>query len=126
MSNNKLTIEDLFTDSQPINEEEIVQILKQILVVERDNNQVHFLDQKSLKMEEKILAYGLAKKLLKIKGVIQEEEFSASQFRNETGLKKGSIDPAFSNLKDKYIAGKNKSYKVINYKINEILKMLKK
>ncbi len=124
MSKGKNHIRELFTDSSSINEEGIVRALKPFVVIKKGTNEIYFKDELKLIVDDKILAYGLAKKLLKTKGYIDVDTISASEIHKSTGIKKGSIDPAFKNLKGKFLVGKDKDYEIPNYKINEIIKRL--
>lgn len=125
MAKEKKYIEELFIDSLSINEKEAVEALKPFITIQRNSKEIYFQDARKLTMEDKILAYGLAKKLLKTKGFIENDKISASEFYRNTGFKKGTIDPAFKNLKGKILIGRGKNYEIPNYKINEIIKILR-
>ena len=126
MSAEKKYIEELFTDALPVNEKEVVKVLKPIITIQRNSKEIFLKDEKKLTVEDKILAYGLAKKLLKIREYIDSETISASEVYEKTGIKKGSIDYGFKSLRGKFLFGKGKSYEIPNYKVNEIIKRLQK
>ena len=122
MSTEKKYIEELFTDALPVDEKEIVEALKPVVTIQRNSKEIFLKNEKKLSVEDKILAYGLAKKLLKMLGYGETEIISASEVYEKTGIKKGSIDFAFKNLRGNFLFGKGKSYEIPNYKVNEIVK----
>ncbi|MFA5199359.1 MAG: hypothetical protein WC442_00410 [Candidatus Omnitrophota bacterium] len=121
---NKITIESLFSDSGPFNEEEVVTALLPHLIIQKNSKEIFFKDTK-LSAEQKILAYGLAKKLLKSQSLIESEMITAAEVAEKTGIKKGTIDPAFKSLREKrgFLVGR-KEYEIANQKIKEILDFL--
>lgn len=123
-SKTKHHIEDLFSDALPINEKEAVDAIKPIITIQRDSKDIHVRSDRKIAIDDKILAYGLAKKLLKLRGFIDNERISANEFYKKTGLKKGSIDPSFKNLRGKFLVGKRKEYEIPNYKVDEIAERL--
>jgi len=126
MSIEKKYIEELFTDSLPINEKDVVEALKPFIIIQRSSKEIFLKNEQKLTVEDKILAYGLAKKLLKMHGYIENETISASEVHKKTGIKKGSVDSAFKSLREKFLFGKGKSYEIPNYKVSEIIKRLQK
>jgi len=125
MNKRKGYIEELFTDSSPIDEKSTVQALKYFITIQRDSKDIYFKNEKDLTVEDTILIYGLTKKLLNIRGLVGAEEISASEIYQKTGIKKGSIDSAFNRLRGKYIVGRKKNYVIPNFKVNEIIENLK-
>jgi len=125
MPTKKKYIEELFTDALPINEREVVEALKPIITIHRNSKEIFLKNEKKLTVEDKILAYGLAKKLLKMRGYTESEIISASEVYEKTRIKKGSIDYAFKSLRGKFLFGKGKSYEIPNNKVNEIVKRLR-
>jgi hypothetical protein len=124
MTEEKKHIEQLFTDTSSIDEKKAVEALKPVITIQRDSKEIYFKDDQKLTMEDRVLVYGLAKKLLKMRDFIDNEIISAGEFYRKTGFKKGSIDPAFKSLKGKFLFGKGKNYEIPNYKVNEIIKRL--
>ena len=125
MSEQKHTIEDLFSDSGAFDETEVVKALQLHVTIQRSTNRI-FLKDTGLSIDRKILAYGLAKKLLFSKQIIESEMVSAQEFHAFTGIKKGSVDPAFKLLKEKgYLVGKGE-YEIPTHKISTIIEMLQK
>lgn len=125
MATEKKYIDDLFTDTLPINEKAVVEILKSIITIQRNNNEIFLKNEKKLTVEDKILAYGLAKKLLKLRNYITSETISASEFYDKTKISKGSIDWAFKSLRGKFLFGKGKNYEISNSKVDDIVKRLR-
>jgi len=120
-------IEELFTDTGGIDQDRAVKALKAFIVISRENNEIHFQEEgnKKLTVEEKILAFVLAKKLLKMRNYIESEEISAKEVKS-AGLKSGSVDVGFKVLKEKggFLMGSGSSYSLPNYKVAEALEKL--
>ncbi len=124
---NKNPIEDLFTDSGPFDQAEVVKILKPIVQIMRDTNQVFFL-RDDIKVGDKILAFALAKKILNASGYSNGENYisAVEVSKNYPDWPKGSIDTSFKQLReDKYLIGKGKKYEIPNSKISQVLERLK-
>ncbi len=125
MSKNKLTIDDLFSDSGPFDEATVVETLKPFITIQKSTNEIFFKDNSST-AEQRILLYGLAKKLLKAKGLIGSEMITAQEVHNKTGIKKGTIDPTFKRLKESgYLVGKGE-YEIPTPKVADAVKLLGK
>jgi len=123
MTDKKTTIDALFSDSGPFDEEEVVGALHNHVTIQRSTNKI-FLKDSSISVDKKILAYGLAKKLLKIKGLIENEFITAQEFHEITGIKKGTVDPSFKILKDKgFLVGK-REYEIPTNKVSIIIQKL--
>lgn len=124
MKEEKKYIEKLFAGSFPIDEKEAVDALHPFVVILRDANKIVFKNEKSLTIEEKILVYGLVKKLLKMKNLGESEAFSAIEINKSLRIKKGSVDSIFNRLRKKnLIVGRGKNYTLCQP--NEIIKRLK-
>jgi len=125
MSNNEHKLEDLFSDAGPFNESDVVMAIKPFVFIQKDTNDVYFHESK-LTVEERILVYGLTKKLLKHKNRLESDVITALEFQKKTGIKKGSIDPMFKKLKDEgFLVGKIK-YEIPVLKVTEIIKIINK
>jgi len=98
MSPRKPTVDDLFSDSGPFDEAEVVKSIQPFITIQKSTHEIFFKDS-SPTTEQRILIYGLAKKLLKAKGLIETEMITALEVHQKTGIKKGSVDPAFKRLK---------------------------
>lgn len=127
MKKNKLKIEDLFSDAQSVNEEVVVKVLQPLITIHTDTKDVYFKNHQKLTVEDKILVYALAKKILKFKGHIEKEIFSANEFHRKTGIKKGSVDPVVKKLREEgFLVGSGADYEVPNYRVDEVIKKLSK
>lgn len=126
MSSNS-TINELFTDNEPIDMESIIQLLKQYVRVKRDTNEVFFTeDGNKASVLRKILIFALTHKLLKVEGFIETESISARLVSEKLQIKKGSIDSSFNRLRGKgFIIGSGADYVIPHYKIGEIITLLK-
>src|SRR3990167_2591217 len=100
MTDKTPSLDDLFSDSGPFDESAVIQAVHPFITIQKSTNGIFFKESK-LTNEEKILVYGLAKKLLKTKGLITEEMITALEFYRKTGIKRGSVDPTFKALKEK-------------------------
>lgn len=124
MPKEKRHIEELFSDALPIDERKVVNALRPLVTIQRETKDIHLRSGFKITTEDRILAFGLAKKLLKLRGLIEDEKISASEFHKKTGFKKGSIDPAFKSLKGVFLIGKKREYEIPNYKVDEIAEKL--
>src|SRR3989338_8130353 len=100
ITDKQYNISDLFSDSGPFDEQKVVTSLYPIVTIQKKSNKIFF---KSIDISaiQRILAYALAKKLLKSKEILQDEKITAQEVFKETGMKKGTVDPTFKILKDK-------------------------
>lgn len=126
MSTNS-NLDALFTDSEPLDLESIIQVLKEFVRVKRDNKDIFFTEAgNKTSVPKRILLFALTRKLLKSEGHIENDTFSAKETSKELQTPKGSIDSAFNWLRGKgYILGSGTDYLIPNYKIGEILTILK-
>ncbi len=125
MPQEKHHIEELFSDAQPINEKAVVEALKPHITIQRDSKDIYLKNSGKLTIDEKVLVYSLAKKLLKLKGLVEQEAVSANEFYKRTGVKKGSVDSAFKKLReDGLLVGSGQNYEIPNYKIDEVVAMM--
>jgi len=125
MTDKDNTIESLFSDSGPFDEAEVVNALRSHVTIQRSTNRIYFKNS-GLATDRKILAYGLAKKLLTSKGILQTEMITAQEFHVATGIKKGTVDPAFKLLKDKGLFVGKGEYEIPTDKISSAIEMLGK
>jgi hypothetical protein len=125
MNSKKPTVDDLFSDSGPFDEGAVVESIKPFVTIQKSTNEIFFKDS-SPTAEQRILIYGLAKKLLKAKGHIEDEMITAQEIHKKTGIKKGTIDPTFKKLKENgYLVGKGE-YEIPTPKISEAIELLGK
>lgn len=118
-------LEDLFSDAGPFDESAVVQAIMPFITIQKNSNEI-FFKESDLTVDERILVYGLARKLLKTKGVIESDFITALDFHKKTGIKKGSVDPMFKKLKDSGMLVGKKEYEIPNHKIAEIIKLVTK
>jgi len=123
MTTDKPTIEMLYSDSGPFDEAEVVKTLQPHITIQKSTNEI-FLKGTKLSTDQKILAYGLAKKLLKFKNMIETETITAQEFHKKTGIKKGTIDPTFKMLREKGLLVGKAAYEIPTSKIHEVIKTL--
>ena len=125
LMNSKLN--QLFTNSEPLDVESVVSILKRYVRIKQDTNEIFFTENgNKVIVYKKILLFALARKLLKTEGIINTESFSAQLTSEKLQIKKGSIDSSFNGLKGKgFILGSGDEYVIPNYKIGEILALFK-
>lgn len=127
MTQEKSYIEELFSDAHPLDEKSIVEALKSHLTIQRDNKEIYLKNTAKVVADDKILAYGLAKKLLRSKGFVEQETISANEVHKKTGIKKGTVDSSFKKLReDGLFVGSGKNYEIPNYKVEEIISRLSK
>jgi hypothetical protein len=126
MTDDQSPINELFTDSEPIDTKAIVDVLKNYIRIKRETREIFFTDLGNDKnISDRMLIYGLSKKVLKVGNHSELETFSAKEITVNLQLKKGTVDGTFSILKKRgLILGSGSEYIIPNYKILEILKML--
>lgn len=125
VSNEIDSIEELFSDAQPVDEKAAVRALRAFITIQREGRDIYFRNTQHLTSDDAVLAYGLAKKLLKMKGLVEQESISANEVHKKTGIKKGTVDPAFKRLrKQGLLVGAGTSYEIPNYKADEVVKRL--
>jgi hypothetical protein len=120
MTDKQHTLDDLFSDSGPFDESAVVKAIMPFITIQKNSNEI-FFKESALTVDERILVYGLAKKLLKMKGVIESDYITALDFHQKTGIKKGSVDPMFKKLKDSGMLVGKKEYEIPNHKVSEII-----
>lgn len=123
MTNKKNTIDILFSDSGPFDEEEVVKALHTHIIIQKSTNRI-FFKESYLSVDKKILVYALAKKLLKSKGLIETEMVTAQEFYEMTGIKKGTIDPAFKLLKGRGLLVGKREYEIPTGRISSVIKII--
>jgi len=122
---NRPTVDDLFSDSGPFDEATVVEALKPFITIQKTTNEI-FFKTTSQTAEQRILLYGLAKKLLKAKGHIESEMITAQEIHKKTGIKKGTIDPTFKKLKESgYLVGKGE-YEIPTPRVSDAVNLLGK
>ena len=123
MIENSHTIDDLYSDSGPFDEAEVVRALHPIITIQKSTNSIFYRGGK-LSNVQKVLAYALAKKLLKSKDRVKTEMMTAQEFHEKTGIKKGTIDPTFKALKEKGLFVGRREYEIPVHKIQSAIAYL--
>ena len=123
MKEEKLTIEALFSDSGPFDEDTVVRALLPYIVIQEPDHEIFFKEAK-LSAKRRMLAYGLAKKLLKRNSLIADERVTALELHQKTGIKKGTIDPMLKSLREEGLFAGKKEYEIPAYKIQEAVTMI--
>jgi len=121
----KNTVDDLFSDSGPFDEAEVVRTLKPFITIQKSTNAIFFKDS-SPTVEQRVLIFGLAKKLLKAKNLIESEMITALEIHEKTGIKKGTIDPTFKRLKERGFLVGIREYEIPIPKIAHALEVINK
>jgi hypothetical protein len=122
---NRLTVEDLFSDSGPFDETAVVEALRPFITIQKSTHEIFFKDN-SPTAEQRVLLYALAKKLLRTRDLLGSEMITAQEVHKKTGIKKGTIDPIFKKLKETgYLVGKGE-YEIPVSKVADAVKLLSK
>lgn len=122
---NKTPIDELFTDAGPFDLAAAAQALKAFVAIQRETHRIYLKGGQKLSVENKILAYTLAKKLLKMEERIEEEYVSAAEVHEATGIKKGSVDFTFKKLREAGILiGSGRRYELPHYQVNVVIERL--
>lgn len=125
MTKDENTIEELFADGAHFDKAAAIKVLKAILIIQRESHDIYLKGEVKLTTEEKILAYSLARKVLYSEKLAESAKVSAQEISEKTGMKKGSVDPAFQVLKsDTFLIGSKKDYEIPNHHIDEVIKRL--
>lgn len=94
-------LEDLYSDSEIISSEELFELLKPFIRLNKKTGQVIFLDDAmKLNLEERILIFLLGKKALFMLGELESEEVSPKVIVSETGISRGSVLPTLKRLRE--------------------------
>jgi len=121
----KNSIEELFTTSGPFDEKGVVQALKPLISIREKTFEIYFIKE-GMKVDDKILAFAMAKKLLHSRGYREESHISALEVHKNTGLPKGSIDVSFKHLREsKFLIGRGQAYEIPNSRILQVVEKLK-
>ena len=123
MTKEKYSVEMLFSDSGAFDEQEVIKALMPYVMIQKSTQSIFFKATR-LSAKARILAYGLAKKLLKSNDLIKSEYITANELHEKTGMKKGTIDPAFKGLREKGLLVGKRQYEIPTFKIQEVIKKL--
>lgn len=120
----KSPIDDLYTNAGPFDVDAAARALKPLIAIQNDTHEIHLKNEYKVSVETKILAFALAKKLLAMERRIDSEFVSAAEISDSTGLKKGTVDPAFKNLregKNGFLMGKGQRYEIPRYRVPAVI-----
>lgn len=121
----KITIDDLYSDTGAFNQEAALRALKDKIVFTRENEIVFNIDPEKLKARDSILLYALAKKVLKANKKIEDETVINAEIINKTKINRNTVGGTIKRLKDKNIFMKSASgYEIPVFKVEEVLKLL--
>lgn len=124
MTEHKYTFDALFSDAGPFDEPSVIKAVFPFVTIQKSTNDIFFKETYPLTNTEKILVYALAKKLLKTRSLIETEMITAVEVYKKTGIKRGSVDPIFKDLKkDGFLVGKIE-YEVPVTKISQIINLI--
>ncbi len=119
-------IDELFTDAGSFDPSAAAKSLKPFIAIQRETHRIFLKSGQKLSVEGKILAYALAKKLLKIEEHIGQEYFSAAEVNEATGIKKGSVHFTFKKLREAGILiGSGSRYELPHYQVSDVVERLK-
>ena len=115
-------MEELYTDTGGFDYEHAVKILKKILNIQRGEHMVFFRPELALKAEDKVLAFAMVKKLLKMDGVVDSSSISGKEVKKQTDVKAGTVDFTMKKLKeDGLLAGSGSNYEIPAHRVATIL-----
>lgn len=119
-------LDDIFTNEQEVDPNLLAGILKPFVKINPEKKIVIFTTKAgvALPISSKILLFLIARKALKFKGKIENEEISPTEIIKETGLKDGSVHPTLKTLKEKgFLIAKEGKYFIPNYQLVNIKKL---
>lgn len=123
-------LEKLLVSGKEIDKKMVAEILEPFLKIDKETCDIRPLSSwGEVKAYNKILLYLLARKAMKALGLeIDDESASATEIIQNTGLKKGTVNPALRGLFDGRVVAQDKErkYFVPNYAIEEVKSMINK
>lgn len=121
-------LENLFVSGKEIDKKMVGEILKPYLRIDKETCDIRPLSSwGEVKAYNKILLYLLARKAMKAHGLdLEEESASATEIIRNTGLKKGTVNPALRGLFDGRVVAQDekRKYFVPNYALEEVKSMI--
>lgn len=122
----KITIEDLYSDSGTFDQEAVLRMLKGKVVFTKENDVLFAVDPTKIKAKDAILLYALAKKILKANQKIDDEIITNAEIIDRAKIKKSNVGVTIMRLKDKKILMPSGSgYEIPTFKVAEVLESLK-
>ncbi len=121
-------IDELYTDSGPVDPRRLVSALKPYIQIKRDSGDIFLTGSGSkLPAKIKILIYFLTKKIMKIDGVVSDETVSAKEIKDsfKGEVAPGTVDSYFKSLREgRIIIGKGEVYELPNSQVSNVLEIL--
>lgn len=126
----KITIDDLYSDTGSFDEEAVLKILKGKVIFTREHEIQFTTDPSKLKARDAVLLYALAKKILKANQKIDDEIITRAEIVAKTRVNDNTIGVTLMRLgpnKGKQILMPSGSgYEMPTFKVAEALKLLTK
>ena len=121
-------LESLLVSGKEIDRKLVVEMLEPYLRIDKETCEIRPLPSWSgLRANKRILLYLVARKAMKALGLgIEEESVSATEIMRNTGLKKGTVNPALRGLFDGRVVAQDekRKYFVPNYAIEDVKFMI--
>jgi DNA-binding transcriptional ArsR family regulator len=121
-------LDKIFTNQKDINPEILAELLEPYIRINVEDNSTFLIEGGiNLPVHEKLLLFLLARKVLKIKELVEGEGISPNDLVEETQLKEGSVHPGLKLLREKgLVVAKNGKYIVPNYQVLKIREIFNK
>ena len=123
--NEKITIDDLYSDEDSFNQEAVLLTLKGKVIFTKEHEILFAIDPSSLKAREAILLYALAKKILKVNQKIDDEVTTSAEISDKADLKDNTTRGTITRLKEKNLLIRSgPGYEIPIFKVAEVLNLL--
>lgn len=121
----KITIDDLYSDTGTFNQEDVLHTLKNKIVFSRENEIIFNTDPANMSPRDAILLYALAKKVLKVNKKTEDETVTNAEIIDKTKINKNTIGGNIKRLRDKNVLMKSGTgHEIPAFKVREVLDML--
>jgi hypothetical protein len=121
-------LESLFVSGKEIDKKLVAEILAPYLRIDKETFDIRPLGNwGEVKAYNKVLLYLLARKAIKAHGLsIERESASATEIMQNTGLKKGTVNPALRGLFDDRVVAQDEErrYYIPNHAIEEAKRLI--
>ncbi|MCD4761229.1 hypothetical protein K8R42_05015 [bacterium] len=127
MTDKHKVLEQLFTDDNDINANELFELLSPFVKINKTTKNIIFLDSaQEQSLKNKILLFLLTKKVLFLLKEIETDHIKPKDIIKETGMPKGSVLPTLKLLKENksgnLISVDISGYYITSYQISKIKK----
>lgn len=121
-------LDKIFTNQRDVDIDTLAEILEPYIRINIEDSSIFLIEAGvKLPIHEKLMLFLLARKVLKIKNLIEGEGISPTELISETQLKEGSVHPGLKLLRSKgLVVVKNGKYMIPNYQVIEIKKVFAK